>query len=590
MQNKILPEVKNKIQPLRSHKWLMHENMETRYLHRSAFASAGIDMSTYTGQPVIGIANTWSEVNSCNMSLNIIADHVKKGIKDAGAIALEFPTFSLGEDLMKPTAMLYRNMLAMVVEETIRSYPLDGIILLGNCDKTVPGLALGAISANLPFIQLNAGPKKVGLYNGKRMGSGTDLWKYAEALKLGEINEEEWLKVIESLSCGFGSCNTMGSASTMNGLLEVLGLMPLGLSTLPVASEKRYELSYNAGKRVVEMVSENLLPSTILTAAAFDNAIMLCMALGGSTNAIIHLTAMAGRLNIPLYPDRFNEVGSKIPCLTDVQPTGKYLIDEFDEAGGIPALLIALKDMLDLSAITFTGKNLAYHLKKAKPYKKGTDVIRPLKNPVTPAPTLVILHGNLAPGGALIKASAASGNLLIHKGPAVVFDDYKTMLAAVENPDNIFDSNAVLILRNAGPKGTPGMPEWGMIPIPLQLQKQGVKDMVRISDARMSGTSFGTVVVHVVPEAAAGGPLCLVKDGDIISLNVPERKLEVLISATEMRERHRLHKPILPIHKRGYLRIFENEILQADEGCDFKSLRPLTKDALEFTDPIIGRS
>ncbi|HNR73699.1 MAG TPA: dihydroxy-acid dehydratase [Cyclobacteriaceae bacterium] len=579
----------NRMNPeLRSHKWFLHNNIEVRALHQSALRSAGFDMDAYTGQPVIGIANTWSELNSCNMSLNVIAAHVKDGIREAGGIPVEFPTFSLGEDLMKPTAMLYRNLLSMVVEENLRTYPLDGVILLGNCDKTVPGLAMGAISANLPFIQLNAGPKKVGTFKGQRMGSGTDLWKYSDELKLGKISLDDWDAIVKSLSCGFGACNTMGSASTMNGVLEALGVMPLGLSTMPVACEERYALSKEAGRRIVSMVIEKLTPQTILTKAAFENAIKVCMALGGSTNAVLHLTAMAGRLNISVYPKSFEEAGQKIPCIANVQPGGEFLIDDLDAAGGIPAVMQEIKEHLHLSSITYTGSPLEKLLSHKKPVNRT--VIKSCSNPVKAAPSLCVLHGSLAPDGAIIKTSAASPELFVHTGPAIVFDDYKEMLAVVEDPSREFDPNAVLILRNVGPVGLPGMPEWGMIPIPISLQKKGIRDMVRISDARMSGTSFGTVILHVAPEASVGGPLCIVRNNDLISLDIPNRKLDICISQEEIQQRRALLKPVPSKYTRGYLKLFQTNVLQANEGCDFEMLKPKTQKDLEFIEPIIGRS
>jgi len=573
---------------LRSHEWFLKGNMEVQALHLDALRSAGFEMDNYCGQPVIGIANTWSELNSCNMSLNTIAAFVKEGIREAGGIPLEFPTFSLGEDLMKPTAMLYRNLLSMVVEESLRSYPIDGVILLGNCDKTVPGLAMGAISANLPFIQLNAGPKKVGVFKGQRMGSGTDLWKYADELKLGHITIEDWNAVNRSLSCGFGACNTMGTASTMNAILEALGLMPLGLSTLAVDSSERYTMSKAAGTRIVSMVKENLRPRDILTRDAFENAIKLCMALGGSTNAVLHLTAMAGRLNIAVYPHCFEKAGKEIPCIVNLQPNGNYLIDDLDAAGGIPAVMHEIKEYLNLLSITYTGLPLGEFLIHKEPVNRK--IIRSCSDPVKSTPSLCILHGSLAPDGALIKQSAASPELLVHTGPAVVFDDYKEMLSMVEDPSQEFDPNAVLILRNAGPVGVPGMPEWGMIPIPISLQKKGIRDMVRISDARMSGTSFGTVILHVAPESAIGGPLSIVKNNDLITLDVPNRKLDICISNEEMEQRMKQRIVLPSLHTRGYPKIYQMEILQANEGCDFKSLKTEKEEDLEFKEPVIGRS
>jgi dihydroxy-acid dehydratase len=545
-------------------------------------------MDDYHGQPVIGIANTWAELNNCNMSLRMVANEVKKGIREAGGIPLEFPVISLGEELMKPTAGLYRNLLSMDVEENLRSYPIDGVVLLGNCDKTVPGLLMGAVSADLPTIQLNAGPKKVGIHKGKRLGSGTDLWKYWDELRTGKIDDNEWEEIGKQLSCGFGACNTMGTSSTMNGLLEALGLMPLGLSTLPVDSEKRFEMTRAAGRRIVEMVRDDLRPSEILTPAVFRNAVAVCMALGGSTNAVLHLTAIAGRRNISLYPSIFNEVGSQVPCIADVQPSGKKLIDEFNDAGGIPAVMKRLENVLDTEVKTYTGRQLKDLLNDVQVY--DGDLIRKIDSPVTPTPTLAILTGNLAPGGAVMKVAAASPALLKHTGRAYVFENYQQMLDTIDDESLPVDASTVLVLRNAGPKAVPGMPEWGMIPIPKKLRQQGVTDMVRISDARMSGTSFGTVVLHVVPEAGVGGTLALVKTGDEITLDVPLRILTLNISDDELASRTKAWRAPVSEHKRGYPKLFIREVLQADEGCDFDFLKPRQAEDLSFIEPVVGRS
>jgi dihydroxy-acid dehydratase len=572
---------------LRSQRWFWGAN-ETGLLHRGALRASGINMDGYHGEPVIGIANTWAELNNCNMSLRMVAEEVKKGIREAGGVPLEFPVITLGEELMKPTAGLYRNLLSMDVEENLRSYPLDGVVLLGNCDKTVPGLLMGAVSANLPAIQLNAGPKKVGTHKGKRLGSGTDLWKYWDELRTGKIDNEEWEAIGKQLSCGFGACNTMGTSSTMNGLLEALGLMPLGLSTLPVDSEKRFEMTRAAGRRIVEMVHEDIRPSDILTRSAFRNAVAVCMALGGSTNAVLHLTAIAGRRNISLYPSVFNEAGKNVPCIADVQPSGKKLIDEFNDAGGIPAVMKRLERILDTEAKTYTGRQLEYLLRDVKIL--NADTIRTIDAPVTPAPTLAILTGNLAPGGAVIKVAAASAPLLKHTGRAFVFENYQEMLDNIDNDSLPVDASTVLILRNAGPKAVPGMPEWGMIPIPKKLRREGVTDMVRISDARMSGTSFGTVVLHVVPEAGVGGALAFVKSGDEITLDVAERRLTLNVSDKELEKRRKMWKVQASGHRRGYPKLFIREVLQADEGCDFDFLKPRSDEDLPFIEPVVGRS
>ena len=572
---------------LRSHKWFWGAN-ETGLLHKGALRSSGINMDDYTGQPIIGIANTWGELNNCNMSLRAVAEEVKKGVREAGGIPLEFPVITLGEELMKPTAGLYRNLLSMDVEENLRSYPIDGVVLLGNCDKTVPGLLMGAISANLPTIQLNAGPKKVGVHKGQRLGSGTDLWKYWDELRTGGINNEEWEEIGKALSCGFGSCNTMGTASTMNGVLEALGIMPLGLSTLPVDCEERFNLSKAAGKRIVAMVTEDLRPSDILTLQAFKNAVAVCMALGGSTNAILHLTAIAGRLNISLYPGVFNDMGSIVPCIVNVQPAGEKLMDEFDKAGGIPGVMTRLKSLLDLKVKTYTGETLETLLRAAP--VSNESVIKTIENPVTMAPTLAILTGNLAPKGAVIKVAAASPGLLKHTGVAYVFENYEDMLRKIDDDTLPVDASTVLILRNAGPIAVPGMPEWGMIPIPKKLRQQGIIDMVRISDARMSGTSFGTVVLHVVPEAAIGGMLAFIKNGDQITIDIPNRMINVEISDEELAVRKANWQPPVSKHKRGYPKLYIREVLQADEGCDLDFLKPKSDDELPFIEPVVGRS
>ncbi|MEP7231243.1 MAG: dihydroxy-acid dehydratase [Ginsengibacter sp.] len=582
-QNKI----NNKQQRLRSHTWFWGPN-ETGLLHRGALRSAGLDMDNYNGQPVIGIANTWSELNNCNLSLKNVCADVKQGIIDAGGIPLEFPVISLGEELMKPSAMLYRNLLSMEVEEQLRAYPIDGVVLLGNCDKTVPGLLMGAVSANLPTIQLNGGPKEVGVHKGKRLGSGTDLWKYWDELRKGEIGSAEWEQIGKCLSCGVGSCNTMGTASTMNGLMEVLGFMPLGSSTIPVDSIQRSEVSKAAGRRIVEMVVENLKPSVILTDEVINNAAKVLMALGGSTNAIIHLTAIAGRLNKNIFPGVFNEAGNSIPCLANTQPSGEFLIDDFHKAGGIPAVIWQLRSHLNMEVKNYSGKSLNELIDAT--VVKDEKVIRSLSDPVSEAPSIAIVTGNLAPLGAVVKASSASKELLVHTGEALVFDDYSDMLDHIDDPDLPVTASSVLVLRNAGPKGVPGMPEWGMIPIPKKLQLLGVKDMVRISDARMSGTSFGTVVLHVTPEAFTGGPLALLKTGDKIHLDIPGKKLEVLLNETEFISRMANLKLCETRHRRGYPKLYAREVLQANEGCDFDFLRPRSEEDLYFIEPVVGRS
>ena len=572
---------------LRSQQWFWGAN-ETGLLHQGALRAAGINMDNYHGQPIIGIANTWSQLNNCNMSLKLVAEDVKKGVIAAGGIPLEFPVISLGEELMKPSAMLYRNLLSMDVEENLRAYPIDGVVLLGNCDKTVPGLLMGAVSANFPTLQLNAGPKQVGVHKGQRLGSGTDLWKYWDELRIGKIDEKEWQDIGKALSCGFGACNTMGTASTMNGILEALGMMPLGSSTMPVNSTERTQASIDAGKRIVAMVHEDLKPSDILTLGAFENAIRMLLALGGSTNAVIHLTAIAGRLNINLFPESFDRLGAQIPCVVDVQPSGTKLIDEFHEAGGMPGVLARIHDFLDLSVTTYTGQKLGDLI--TENVKADASVIKPLNEAICTPPTLAVLHGNLAPDGAIIKVAAASKELLVHTGKAVVFENYDDMLDRIDDPNLEVEATSVLVLKNAGPKGVPGMPEWGMIPVPTKLQLLGVKDMVRISDSRMSGTSFGTVVLHVSPEAYLGGAISLVQNGDSITLDVPNRKIQLNISDEELAKRQQAWVAPTSKHLRGYPSLYIKEVLQANEGCDFDFLKPKNNEELKFVEPIVGRS
>lgn len=572
---------------LRSHNWL-YGPQETGILHQGALRAVGIDMDQYRGQPIIGIANTWSEFNNCNMSLKTIAAEVKKGVYEAGGIPLEFPVISLGEELMKPSAMLYRNLLSIEVEENIRSYPIDGVILLGNCDKTVPGLLMGAASANVPAIQLNAGPKSVGVFKGQRLGSGTDLWKFWDEFRMGRITQQEWNDVGKALSCGFGACNTMGTASTLNAIVEALGMMPLGLSTLPIDDERRYELSREAGKRIVSMVMEDLKPSDIMTLGSFRNAIKVCMALGGSTNAIIHLTAIAGRLGIDIYPHEFNEIGAQVPCLADVQPSGRKLVDEFHVAGGIPGIMKQLHSLLDLSVGTYTGQKLETLVDRNMMVDET--VIRPLSHAVYPVPTIAVLKGNLAPGGAILKVSAADPALFHHTGKALVFEDYQDMLARIDEDTLAVDASTVLVLKNAGAKGVPGLPEWGMIPIPKKLKLQGVHDMVRISDSRMSGTSFGTVILHVTPEAATGGLLAIVETGDLITLDVNNRTVDLLVDERVIEQRLSRWTAPKPKHLRGYPLLYQRAILQADEGCDFDFLKPGKGEKIGLVEPVVGRS
>jgi len=559
----------------RSQEWF-HGRDELGFQHRAALRTMGIDADRYKDRPVIGIANSWSELNNCNMNLRDVAAAVKRGILAAGALPLEFPTISLGEEFMKPTTMLYRNLMAMDVEETLRSNPLDGVVLLSNCDKTGPAQLMGAASANLPVIQVNGGPRSAGQWKGIEIDAGTDLWKYWDEYRTRKISTADWKELEQCMSCGAGACNVMGTASTMSAVAEGLGMMLPGSSTFAANDPGRMTAAEESGRRIVALVEQNIRPSDIMTAPAFDNAIRLCMALGGSTNAIIHLVAIAGRLGIDLPLRRFDELGRATPCLADVKPSG------------IPAVMKEVESLLDTSCLTVTGKSVGENLRDA--VSRDPNVIRPLSNPLQEQGAIAVLRGNLVPRGAVLKTSAASAHLLQHEGNAVVFENYIDMLARIDHPDLDVTADSVLVLKNCGPKAVPGMPEWGAIPIPRKLRSAGVNDMVRISDARMSGTSYGTVALHSCPEAAVGGPLSVVRSGDLIRLDVLHHRLDVLISADELAGRLAQHTPRQSPHLRGYPRLYIDHVLQYDEGCDFDFLRPRNAAELEFVPPIVGRS
>ncbi|MGA8232545.1 MAG: dihydroxy-acid dehydratase, partial [Candidatus Acidiferrales bacterium] len=541
----------------------------------------------FKGRPVIGIANSWSELNNCNINLRDVAQAVKRGILEAGGLALEFPTISLGEEFMKPTAMLYRNLMAMDVEEMLRSNPLDGVVLLSNCDKTGPAQLMGAASANLPAIQVNGGPRAASSWHGIEIGSGTDLWKFWDSYRTGGISDRDWQELEQCMSCSTGACNVMGTASTMSAMAEGLGMMLPGTSTFAATDPGRMLAAEQSGRHIVALVEENIRPSDIMTNAAFDNAIRLCMALGGSTNAVIHLVAIAGRLGIELPLRRFDELGRTTPCLADLKPSGRFLIHALHSAGGVPAVMKEIESLLS-DCLTVTGKTVTENLKKIECLDR--EVIRPFSHPMRPEGAVVVLWGNLAPDGAILKTSAATERLMNHTGEAVVFENYTDMLARIEQADLQVSADSVLVLKNCGPKGVPGMPEWGSIPIPSKLQKAGVTDMVRISDSRMSGTSYGTVIVHVCPEAAAAGPLSIVQNGDRIRLNVVERKLELVLSDAEIASRLSRFSPPPTSHLRGYPKLYIDHILQAHQGCDFDFLRPKNAAELQFVAPIVGRS
>ncbi len=572
---------------LRSSQWFAGRE-ELAFQNRSSLRAMGLNPDDFRGKPVIGIANSWSDLNNCNGNLRDVAEAVKRGVLLEGGLPLEFPTISLGEEFMKPSAMLYRNLMAMDVEETLRANPIDGVVLLCNCDKTTPAQLMAAASADLPAIQINGGPRSIGQWRGTSIGSGTDLWKLSDDRRAGRLTLEEWHEIEASYGCGVGACNTMGTASTMTSLSEVLGMMLPGTASIPATDSRRLQAATATGRRIVRMVEEDLRPSRILTLAAFENAIRILLALGGSTNAIVHLIAMAGRRGIRLPLSRFDELSRTTPFLVNMMPSGRHLMDSFDSAGGVGAVMAEIQHLLDLTTMTVSGQTLGQNIARSRSFNR--DVIAKADQPLQEGGALAILTGNLAPRGAVIKASAASPHLMKHVGRAIVFQNYEDMLQRIDSPDLPVDRDSVLVLRNAGPKGVPGFPEWGSIPIPQRLLQQGVTDIVRISDSRMSGTAFGTVVLHIAPEAAAGGLLCLVKDGDLIELDVESRRLQLLVDDAEIDRRKVAWQPGETRHLRGYPKLYIDHVLQADEGCDFDFLRPESDKALKFVQPIVGRS
>jgi dihydroxy-acid dehydratase len=552
---------------LRSHRWYGAKDLRS-FGHRSRTLQMGYAREDYAGKPVIAVINTWSEINPCQTHFRQRAEEVKRGVWQAGGFPIEMPAMSLSEPFQKPTTMLYRNLLAMETEELLRSYPVDGCVLMGGCDKTTPALVMGALSMNLPAVYLPAGPMLRGNWRGTTLGSGSDSWKYWAELRAGNIDEQAWREIEEGIARSPGTCMTMGTAATMMGLTETLGLALPGSSSIPAVDSNHSRMAETCGRRIVDMVWEDLKPRDVLTAASFDNTIAVLMAMGGSTNAIVHLVAMAGRAGIPLPLERFDEISRKVPLLANIRPSGEYLMEDFYYAGGLRALLAELKDQLVLSERNVNGKTLGENIAGYKSHKP--DVIASVAKPVQATGGLAVLRGNLAPDGAVIKPTAADPKLLRHTGKAVVFEDYNDMAARIDTEQLEVDANSVLVLRNAGPLGGPGMPEWGMLPIPAKLLKQGVRDMVRISDARMSGTSYGACVLHVAPESFVGGPLALVRTGDLIELDVPGRKLQLKIDEDDLlRRRADWHTPP-PKFQRGYGAIFSQHITQANEGCDFR--------------------
>jgi len=530
----------------------------------------GYDAADYRGKPVIAVVNTWSDINPCHTHFRQRSEDVKRGIWSAGGFPVELPAMSLSEPFQKPTTMLYRNLLAMETEELLRSYPIDGAVLMGGCDKTTPGLLMGASSMDLPAIFMPAGPMLRGHWGGTTLGSGSDTWKYWADLRAGAITEEDWQGIENGIARSPGHCMTMGTASTMTSAAEALGVTLSGAASIPAADSRHAVMAAHTGRRIVDLVWEDVKLSDILTRTAFRNAVTCVLALGGSTNAIIHLTAMARRINVELGLEDFEEIARRTPLLANIRPSGKYLMEDFFYAGGLPALLRNLGDLLDTGAMTVNGRTLGENIERAKVFQD--DVIRARDNPLVASDTLAVLHGNLAPDGAVIKPAAAEPRLHKHAGPAVVFENYDDMAARIDDPELPVDENSVLVLRNAGPQGAPGMPEWGQLPIPKKLLEKGVRDMVRISDARMSGTSYGACVLHVAPESSVGGPLALVEDGDVILLDVAARRIHLDVGDDELAKRRADWQPPPAKYGRGYGALYLEHITQANEGCDFDFL------------------
>ena len=555
---------------LRSARWFAPDDLRG-FGHRSRMMQMGYAPKDWVGRPVIAILNTWSDINPCHAHFKHRVDDVKRGVLQAGGFPIELPAISLAENFVKPTTMLYRNLLAMDVEELIRSHPVDGVVLMGGCDKTTPGLLMGATSAGVPAIYLPAGPMLRGNWKGKVLGSGSDAWKYWDERRAGTITDADWLNMEAGIARSYGTCMTMGTASTMTAIAEAIGMTLPGASSIPAADSNHIRMSAECGRRIVEMVWEDLTPRQILTRNAFLNGIAVAMAMGCSTNAIIHLIAQARRAGQEIGLNDFDAASRVVPVLANVRPSGdKYLMEDFFYAGGLPALMTRIRDHLHLDETTVAGKSVRENIRSAEVY--NDDVIRPLAKPIYAEGALAVLRGNLAPDGCVIKPSACDPRFLKHSGPALVFDDYPAMKAAIDDEALDVTPDHVLVLRNAGPQGGPGMPEWGMLPIPRKLVRQGVRDMLRLSDARMSGTSYGACILHVSPEAYIGGPLALVRTGDRISLDVAARTINLDVPAEELARRRAAWSAPAPRFGRGYGWMFTRHIQQAHEGCDFDFL------------------
>ena len=555
---------------LRSREWFDTPELYG-WLRSAAFKSQGFGESGYQDRPIVGICNTWSELTHCNAHLRQLAEAVKRGVWQAGGFPLEFPVMSLGEFNMRPTTMLFRNLMSMDVEESITANPLDGVVLLGGCDKTTPALLMGAASADVPAILVTGGPQLKGNWRGEELGSCTDCRRYHTELRAGRITDEEWAELQNSIIRSPGHCMVMGTASTMAAMGEVMGIALPGNTAIPAVDSRRQQLAEAAGRQIVSTIEQDLRPSKILTQDALGNAIRTVHAKGGSTNAIIHLTAIAGRVGVELPLDLFDSLSRTTPFILDLKPSGRFLMEDFFYAGGLPALLRELSPLLKLDTPTVTGRTLGETVSSAQLHNR--ELIRSIDEPLDPEGGLAVLHGSLAPMGAIIKPTAASPELLKHTGRALVFEDHADMDRRIDDPDLDVNQDDVLVMRNGGPLGGPGMPEWGSLPLPRKLLQRGVRDMVRLSDARMSGTAFGTVVVHTTPESAANGPLAAVRNGDLIELDVPNRRLDLKVEDREVQRRLAESPNGNHIAARGYGRLFAQHVLQADKGCDFDFLR-----------------
>jgi dihydroxy-acid dehydratase len=562
-------KARKKPEELRSHRWYGVKDLRS-FGHRSRTAQMGYHRSDYAGKPVIAIINTWSDINPCHSHFRQRAEEVKRGIWQAGGFPVEMPAISLSEPFQKPTTMLYRNLLAMETEELLRSYPADGCVLMGGCDKTTPGLIMGALSMNLPSIFVPAGPMLRGDFQGRPLGSGSDVWKYWAELRAGTITDDEWNGIENGIARSPGHCMTMGTASTMTSAAEALGLTLAGAASIPAADSRHAQMATLSGKRSVDMVWEDLCIRDIVDARAIHNAVTTVLSLGGSTNAVVHLIAIARRAGIPLDLERFDALARRTPVLASIRPSGKYLMEDFYYAGGLRAMMTQLRDLIDPTARTVGGASLGESLQGARVF--NDDVIRSRENPLVQRDGLAVLRGNLAPDGAVIKPPAMEPHLQRHTGRAVVFRDYNDMAARIDDPALQVDKDSVLVLQSAGPQGAPGLPEWGQLPIPKKLLQQGVRDMVRISDARMSGTSYGACVLHVAPESHVGGPLALVQNGDEIELDVPGRKLTLKVGDAELKQRRDAWTPPKPHYSRGFGALYLKHVTQANEGCDFDFL------------------